>query len=57
MELPSSHSETDLENTILDELVKFLQEFGNDFCFVTRQKRMSTERIDRYLEPVLKGLK
>ncbi|MDX5496445.1 MAG: PDDEXK nuclease domain-containing protein [Wolbachia endosymbiont of Nomada fabriciana] len=50
VELPSSHSETDLENTILDELTKFLQEFGNDFCFVTRQKRMSTERIDRYLD-------
>ncbi len=50
VELPSSHSETDLENTILDELIKFLQEFGNDFCFVTRQKRMSTKATDRYLD-------
>ncbi|BAO99482.1 PDDEXK nuclease domain-containing protein [Wolbachia endosymbiont of Cimex lectularius] len=50
VELPSSYSETDLENTILDELIKFLQEFGNDFCFVTRQKRMSTKATDRYLD-------
>ncbi|MGL9731425.1 MAG: PDDEXK nuclease domain-containing protein [Wolbachia sp.] len=50
VELPSSYSETDLENMILDELIKFLQEFGNDFCFVTRQKRMSTKATDRYLD-------
>ncbi|WCR53866.1 MAG: Putative nuclease YhcG [Wolbachia endosymbiont of Ctenocephalides orientis wCori] len=47
VELPSSYSENDLENMILDELTKFLQEFGNDFCFVTRQKRMSTGKTDR----------
>ncbi|WP_353278840.1 YhcG family protein [Wolbachia endosymbiont (group A) of Udea olivalis] len=59
MELPSSYSETDLENTILDELTKFLQEFGNDFCFVTRQKRMSTKATDRYLDLLFfhRGLK
>ncbi|MBD0392241.1 DUF1016 domain-containing protein [Wolbachia endosymbiont of Pentalonia nigronervosa] len=58
-ELPSSYSENDLENTILDELTKFLQEFGNDFCFVTRQKRMSTEKTDRYLDLLFfhRGLK
>jgi len=48
--LPPAHTETDLENAILDELTTFIQEFGNDFCFVTRQKRMSTEKIDRYLD-------
>ncbi|MGL9733054.1 MAG: hypothetical protein ACR5KW_03500 [Wolbachia sp.] len=35
---------------MLDELIKFLQEFGNDFCFVTDQKRMSTKATDRYLD-------
>lgn len=48
--LEGDYSESDLENAILDELVKFIQEFGNDFCFVTRQKRMSTENKDRYLD-------
>lgn len=59
VELPSSYSENDLENTILDELTKFLQEFGNDFCFVTRQKRMSTKTTDRYLDLLFfhRGLK
>lgn len=43
----------------MDEPTKFLQEFGNDFCFVTRQKRMSTEKTDRYLDLLFfhRGLK
>lgn len=48
--LKQEYSETDLENAILDELTKFIREFGNDFCFVDRQKRMSTENKDRYLD-------
>lgn len=28
----------------------FIQELGSDFCFVARQKRMSTENNDRYLD-------
>lgn len=48
--LKTSYSEEELENAILDELTKFLQEFGSDFCFVARQKRMSTQRKDRYLD-------
>lgn len=48
--LEKDYSETDLENAILDELTKFIQEFGNDFCFVARQKRMSTSNKDRYLD-------
>lgn len=48
--LPSDPTEHDLEDTILDELVVFMREFGSDFCFVARQKRMSTENIDRYLD-------
>ena len=48
--LEKDYSETDLENAILDELTKFIQEFGNDFCFVARQKRMSTSQKDRYLD-------
>lgn len=43
-------SEFDLEQAILDELQKFIQEIGSDFCFVARQKRMSTINNDRYLD-------
>lgn len=35
-------SEHDLEEAILNELQAFIQELGSDFCFVARQKRMST---------------
>jgi predicted nuclease of restriction endonuclease-like (RecB) superfamily len=51
--LDSSYSESDLENAILNEVAKFLQELGTDFCFVARQKRMSTGRKDRYLDLLL----
>jgi predicted nuclease of restriction endonuclease-like (RecB) superfamily len=43
-------SEYDLEQAILDELQLFIQQFGSDFCFVARQKRMSTQNNDRYLD-------
>ena len=43
-------SEEELENLILNNITDFLQELGADFCFVARQKRMSTERKDRYLD-------
>ncbi len=48
--LEGSYSEADLENAILNQLTGFLQELGTDFCFVARQKRMSTSRKDRYLD-------
>jgi predicted nuclease of restriction endonuclease-like (RecB) superfamily len=45
------YSESDLETAILDELTNFLYEFGgSDFCFCARQKRMSSENRDRYLD-------
>lgn len=28
----------------------FIQDIGSDFCFVARQKRMSTGKNDRYLD-------
>jgi len=43
-------SEEELENLILNNITDFLQELGTDFCFVARQKRMSTEKKDRYLD-------
>lgn len=43
-------SEAGLENLILNNITDFLQELGTDFCFVARQKRMSTGKKDRYLD-------
>lgn len=43
-------SERHLEDAILSELQIFIQEMGSDFCFVARQKRMSTGKNDRYLD-------
>ena len=43
-------SEEDLENLILNNITEFLQELGSYFCFVARQKRMSTGTKDRYLD-------
>lgn len=43
-------SEEELETLILNNITDFLQELGTDFCFVARQKRMSTGKKDRYLD-------
>jgi predicted nuclease of restriction endonuclease-like (RecB) superfamily len=57
--LDRTYTENDLENAILNELEKFIRELGNDFCFIERQKRMSTTRKDRYLDLLFfhRGLK
>jgi len=33
-DLPSGHSEADLHNALLQNLGRFIAEFGRDFCFV-----------------------
>jgi len=48
--LDTKYSESDLEHGILDHIVEFVQELGSDFCFVARQKKMSTQKTDRYLD-------
>jgi len=48
--LQTKYTESDLESAILDHIVEFIQELGTDFCFVARQKRMSTKQKDRYLD-------
>jgi len=48
--LDTKYSESDLENAILDNITNFIQEFGSDFCFVARQKRMPTTNKDRYVD-------
>jgi len=52
--LPSSGRllESDLEQALLDHLQEFLLELGKGFAFVARQKRISTETKDFYVDLV-----
>ena len=48
--LSDSFSERDLESAILRELERFLLELGTDFTFVARQKRITIDHEDYYLD-------
>lgn len=48
--LKDSYSEKDLESAILRELESFLVELGSDFAFVARQKRITVDGEDFYLD-------
>lgn len=48
--LADRHSEKDIESAILRELENFLMEVGTDFAFVGRQKRITVDNEDYYLD-------
>jgi predicted nuclease of restriction endonuclease-like (RecB) superfamily len=48
--LASEYSEKDLESAILVELQKFITELGQDFAFLARQKRISIDNRDYYID-------
>jgi len=48
--LSSHHVEKDVEDAILRELEAFILELGSDFAFVARQKRISVDSEDYYLD-------
>ena len=48
--LQGNYSEKDLENAIISELERFLTEFGNDFAFMGRQKRITVDNEDYYID-------
>ncbi len=48
--MADAYSEKDLEAAILRELQEFLMELGSDFSFVARQKRMTIDEEDYYLD-------
>jgi predicted nuclease of restriction endonuclease-like (RecB) superfamily len=48
--LPHDYSERDLEDAILREMERFLLELGVGFTFVARQKRVSVDNKDFYLD-------
>lgn len=48
--LKDTYSEKDLESAILAELQNFIIELGTDFCFMTRQKRITIDNTDYYID-------
>lgn len=52
LELTDTYSEKDLERAILNALEKFIIELGKDFYFVARQKRITLDDIDYYIDLV-----
>ena len=48
--LEGNFSEKDLENAILRQLEKFLLELGVGFAFVARQKRITVDGDDFYID-------
>ena len=48
--LPDVFTEKDLENAILGQVEEFLSELGSDFTFVKRQKRITVDAVDYYID-------
>jgi len=48
--LRDKYSEKDLETAIIVELQNFIIEFGSDFAFMDRQKRISVDNEDYYID-------
>jgi len=48
--LRDKYSEKDLEAAIIVELQNFIIEFGSDFAFMDRQKRISVDNEDYYID-------
>ncbi|MDR1908070.1 MAG: PDDEXK nuclease domain-containing protein [Holosporales bacterium] len=48
--LSDAYSEKDLEAAILTELTRFIIEFGSDFAFMARQKRITVDQEDYYID-------
>lgn len=50
LELKDTYNENDLENAIIRELEKFILEMGHDFAFLARQKRITINGEDFYID-------
>jgi predicted nuclease of restriction endonuclease-like (RecB) superfamily len=48
--LKDSYSEKDFETSILAELQHFITELGSDFAFLARQKRITIDTTDYYID-------
>lgn len=52
MKEDTSYLESDLEQSIIDNLQKFLIELGKGYAFVARQQHIHTEKEDYYIDLV-----
>ena len=50
LDLKDTYSEKDLESAILSELERFILEMGNDFAFLAKQKRITIDGEDFYID-------
>jgi predicted nuclease of restriction endonuclease-like (RecB) superfamily len=48
--LKDTYSEKDLESAIIAELQRFISELGSDFAFLVRQKRITIDTTDYYID-------
>ena len=48
--LTDTYSEKDLENAILVQIQDFIKELGTDFAFLDRQKRITVDATDYYID-------
>ncbi len=48
--LKDTYSEKDLESAIIAELQRFITELGSDFAFLARQKRITIDNEDYYID-------
>lgn len=48
--LPDIFSEKDLESAIITQIEAFIRELGSDFTFVARQKRITVDATDYYID-------
>lgn len=56
LELADTYSEKDLESAILREIEQFLLELGAGFAFVERQKRITLDGDDYYVDLGTRGI-
>lgn len=52
MKEDTSYLESDLEQSIIDNLQKFLMELGKGYAFIARQQHIHTEKEDYYIDLV-----
>jgi len=50
LDLKDTYSEKDLEKAIINELEKFILEMGHDFAFLAKQKRITIDAEDYYID-------
>lgn len=48
--LPDIYSEKDLESAIVSQIQAFIKELGSDFAFLDRQKRITVDSVDYYID-------